>query len=477
MTSSRFVREVWTQAWPTVITMLSYTLMQFVDALMVAQVSPLALAAQGSGGIWSFTPLAFLFGTISLVNAFIAQSVGAGQRDAVARYAWAGIWVAILAWMVVMVPWGFALPFIFSSLPHEPELIRMETIYGQILSFGALLALLSKAMSNVFFGLQRPRVITVAAIAGNITNGLLNYVFIFGEHGIPGWGIPGVPGMPALGIAGAALGTLGGVAVELLLPMMLLFGRTMHERYGTRSAWRFPRREVLGLLRVGSPASIQFGNEIVCWAVFMTVLVGSFGSLNQTAGWAVLRYMHLSFMPAVGFSVAATSLVGRSIGEGRPDLARRRARTAAMMATIYMGVCAVVMVVLRRPLLEVFAGGEATSAEDEAAILAIGGRMMICAAIFQVFDAVGIVYSGGLRGAGDTLIPGIGTLVLSWSLIVGAGWALVVYMPGLESLGPWIAAASYIIVLGIWMAVRFERGRWMSRRLVPAPHEVPAAAG
>jgi len=475
MSSPRFVREVWAQAWPTVITMISYTLMQFVDAIMVAQVSPVALAAQGSGGIWSFAPMAFLFGTISLVNAFISQSLGAGRHDAVARYAWAGLWVAGLAWLFIMVPWGFALPFIFDALPHGEELVHKETIYGQILAFGSLFALTSKTMSNVFFGLHRPRVITVAAITGNIANALLNYVLIFGEQGIPAWGLPGVPGVPALGIAGAALGTLGGVAVEVLVPLSLLFGRTMHARYGTRSAWRFPRRQVLDLLRVGSPASIQFGNEIVCWAVFMTVLVGSFGALHQTAGWAVLRYMHLSFMPAVGFSVAATSLVGRSIGEGRPDLARGRARTAALMATAYMGICALLMVVLREPLLAVFASGEGTSAEDAAEILRIGGAMMICAAVFQVFDAIGIVYSGGLRGAGDTLVPSIVTLIASWSLIVGLGWALVAFVPQLESLGPWIAVAAYLIALGIWMAVRFERGGWMHRRLVK-PAE-PAVQG
>lgn len=466
MKQPRFVREVWAQAWPTVITMLSYTLMQFVDALMVAQVSPLALAAQGSGGVWSFAPLAFLFGTLSLVNAFIAQSLGAGRRDAVARYAWAGLWMAAITWALVMVPWGVALPFIFGALPHEPELVRLETIYGQILAFGALITLTSKSLSNTFFGLQRPRVITVAAIVGNIANGLANYVLIFGERGLPEWGLPGVPGVPALGVAGAALGTLLGVLVELMIPLCLFLGRSMNERYGTRRAWRFPRREFIDLLRVGSPASIQFGNEILCWAAFMTILVGSFGSIHQTAGWAVLRYMHLSFMPAVGFSVAATSLVGRSIGEGRPDLALKRARTATIMATIYMGICALLMVVLREPLLAIFASGPGTSPDESERIISIGSKLMICAAVFQVFDAVGIVYSGGLRGAGDTLIPGIATLVLSWALIVGLGWAFVHFAPGLESLGPWIAAAAYIIALGIWMGVRFERGRWMSRRLV-----------
>ena len=55
-------REVWTQAWPTVLTMVSYTLMQFVDSLMVSKVGALQVAAVGNGGIWAFAPQAFLFG-------------------------------------------------------------------------------------------------------------------------------------------------------------------------------------------------------------------------------------------------------------------------------------------------------------------------------------------------------------------------------------------------------------------------------
>ena len=66
--------------------MLSFTVMQFVDSLMVSKVGPLEVAAQGNGGIWAFTPQSFLFGFLSVVNTFVAQSVGAGRRDAPARF-------------------------------------------------------------------------------------------------------------------------------------------------------------------------------------------------------------------------------------------------------------------------------------------------------------------------------------------------------------------------------------------------------
>ena len=69
--------EVWSIAWPTVLTMTSYTVMQFMDGLMVAQVDPLAVAAQGNGGIWSFTPIAFAFGFLTVFNSYVSQNLGA----------------------------------------------------------------------------------------------------------------------------------------------------------------------------------------------------------------------------------------------------------------------------------------------------------------------------------------------------------------------------------------------------------------
>jgi MATE family multidrug resistance protein len=88
--------------------------------------------------------------------------------------------------------------------------------------------------------------------------------------------------------------------------------------------------------------------------------------------------------------------------------------------------------------------------------------MLIVVAIFQTVDGLGIVYTGALRGAGDTVFPGIVTAIYSWVFIVGGGWIAVTFFPQLGSIGPWIAASIYIILIGLTMAYRFERGGWRS---------------
>ncbi|MEC8320727.1 MAG: hypothetical protein VX012_04910, partial [Planctomycetota bacterium] len=124
-------------------------------------------------------------------------------------------------------------------------------------------------------------------------------------------------------------------------------------------------------------------------------------------------------------------------------------------------ICAVFFLVFRDSLVSVFVD-EVADPVLAGRIISIGAGMLVWAALFQTMDAVGIVYTGALRGAGDTVWPGVATAVLSWTLLVGLGWVLVTWAPGLSSEGPWIAATSYIVVFGVVMAVRFERGGWRS---------------
>ena len=457
---SQPIREVWRQAWPTVLTMTSYTVMQFVDALMVAQLGPLELAAQGNGGIWSFVPIAFVFGVLSIVNTFVAQNLGAGRNRAVAMYGWGGLWVGFLSWILLLLPWAALMGPLFAIMGHDEDLRTLETRYAQILLLGAIFVVSAKAMSHWFFGFQKPGVITISAFVGNIVNILANYVLVFGEAGIPAIGLPGIPGTPQLGVLGAALGTVIGTAVEFLIPLVFYLGPKLNAEFATRSAWRMGLGKPIGeILKVGFPPGVQISSEMICWALFMTVLVGAFGEDDMAAGWAVMRYLHFSFMPAVGFSVATTSLVGKWVGAGRPELAVSRTRISLTLAVLYMTLCGVIFIVFRYQLIGLFVSAS-VSEEEARQIIRIGGMMMLCGAFFQAMDAVGIVYTGALRGAGDTYWPGIVQVMLVWVVMIGGGLLLMHLAPGLESLGPWIAAMVYLLILGVAMAIRFEGGSW-----------------
>lgn len=470
--------EVWSIAWPTILTMLSYTVMQFVDGLMVGQVGPVELIAQSNGGIWAFTPLVWVMGALTVVNTYVSQNLGAKRPENGPKYAWTAIWLSVLTWVFFMIPAALCMPWVFSLMgDHSAELQKMETGYAQILLGGSVLLLCARGISHYFFGMHRPKVITIATICGNVTNVVFNYILIFGEAGLTihygdgqTFSLPGIPGTPTLGVYGAAVGTIIGTAVEFAIPLCIFLGPDLNRRYATRSAWRLKLKTLWEVIKLGWPCSIQWGNEIVCWSLFLSVIVGRFGEDHMAAGWVALKYMHLGFMPTVGISVAVNSLVGKYIGAGKPDTGVARARLGLGIAIFYMTLCGVLFFVFRHPMVAFFIGGDLPP-EDRAHIIEIGGRIMICAAVFQTFDAFGIVYTGALRGAGDTLWPSGATIIYSWLFIVAGGWLLAIYVPQWESIGPWVGAATFIILYGLTMFLRFESGRWRNIKLLDTPAE------
>jgi len=458
------IKEVWSLAWPTIITMTSFTIMQFVDKLMVSQVGPTEVAAQGNAGTWSFAVIATIMGVVTVVNTFVSQHLGAGNPQNGPKYPWAAGWMAIISWCIIIVPFIFIMPHIFQLIHPSPEdarLVILETQYATYTLMGSVFLLIGRGFSQYFFGMHMPKVVTVSTILANIVNVVANYILIFGEEGIPGL-VQGIPGTPALGLKGAAIATMIGMFMEMIIPLAIFLGPKFNSRYATRAAWK-PRIETMkSVFRLGWPGAIQWGNEIVCWALFMTVFVGRYGTNAMAAGWIALGYLHLSFMPAVGINVAINSIVGKYIGAGKPDIAISRARVGVGIALVYMTFCALIFIIFRTELMEWFVNGTSYTLNEQEEIVRLGANMLILVALFQTVDALGIIYTGALRGAGDTVWPGVITAIFSWVFIVGGGWVAITYFPETGSIGPWIAAASYVIIIGITMTIRFERGGWRS---------------
>lgn len=459
---------------PVAATMVSYTLKQFVDALMVARLGPAELAAQGNGSAIAFVLIAIVMGLTVVVNTFASQNLGAGRPAEGSRYAWAAQWLCLGIWALVFVPAGLLLPWAMEGGPEllervgigsgagafDPRVLEMQSQYGQILLLGAFFTNAGRAMSQWFYGVHRPGTVLAATVAGNCVNIVMNWLLIFGALGFP-----------EMGIRGAAYATVIGSAVEWGAPMVVFLSARFDREFSTRSAWRCGRRHFAGIVRLGWPVALSFGNEMTCWSIFMAGLVGGVSVADNAAGWIGLRYQQLSFLPAIGISMAVTALVGRQLGARRPDLAEQRAWLGVRVTVAYMGVMGVLFFVFREQLVGVFVDGEGDGGATREEIVSIGAKVLICAAVFQVFDAVGITLQGALRGAGDTAWPSAMNVALCWLLIVGGSWAMLRLAPGLGSIGPWISASGYFMALAVVMTWRLRRGPWREKGVVEHAEE------
>ncbi len=480
---------------PVVATMTSYTLMQFVDKLMVSRIGPdpIYVGAQGNGGLAAFVFISVMMGMITVINTYVSQNLGAGKPQNAPAYVATGVWLSVVYWLIVMLPFGLILPYVFEMIRETPvgpgaaaELVNLDrrdqlaVSYGRILIYGSVITMTCRAVAQYFYGMHKPVVILLASLIGNIVNLVFNVILIFGPNAPVATGYSTIDGgfeaaasvarslgIPAMGVEGAGWATLLGTLVELAIPLGYFLSPKYHRLYNTRSraVWRVSIKHAKDIFRIGWPGALMFGNEMICWSFFMVYLVGTFGTLHSTAGWIAHQWMTLSFMPTVGISVAMTATVGKCLGMKRPDLAIQRAWLGLMLAVAYMSFCAICFVVFRHDLVRLFVQRD-TSPEDMETIVTLGSRFLIATAAFQFFDGIAMSLSGALRGAGDTRWTGLVTLILSWSIIVCGGLAMVRFMPELGSLGPWIAAATYIVILAMCILYRWQSGKWKTISLL-----------
>jgi MATE family multidrug resistance protein len=446
---------------PMVVTNISFTVMQFVDRFMVSRLGTEALAAILPAGIISFVPASFAMGVMTSVNTFVSQSLGRGQKKDCSNYFWQAIYMGLVYISVTVALMWPAAPQIFRMLGHEPAVVSLEVIYLRIMLYAQFLAVFVWASSQFFMGIHRPIITMYAAVVGQIVNIGANYLLIFGKFGFP-----------AMGIAGAGWGTFIGIAISAGIGMAMFWGREMNSSFSSRSTMNIDLGKIADLVKVGFPAGFGIMMNMMFWGVILFGLIGRFGKESLAATSAVFSCMNVSFMPVVGLGTALTAAVGKSIGEGRKDVAIKQTGVCLRVALAYMGLVGLCFFMFRNELMAFWA-----PADKE--VVSIGVNIFIFAAVFQVFDAILIIYYDALCGAGDTLwlatVEACGAAV-----IMGLGGIITInFFPELGALGPWGAATVKIITVAFANRWRFKSNRWMQidlfkRRLLGMPVEIEA---
>lgn len=436
-------------ALPIMLMTVSRMLMGFVDFVMVSQLGTAAQAAISPATLFVFVLACIGLGIATAVQTFVAQSDGRGEPRQAGAYAWQPLYLAGIG-AVIVLPFALTTSSWFGWIAragaHTAEVAALEVEYIRIALWTLVPAMICVGLESFFNGIQRPRVTLLAVVVALVVNALGNWVLIFGH-----WGAP------PLGVTGAAIATLIGWWVRAGILTLAILQPSIDERFNTRHALAFCWPKMAGLLRVGGPTAVQWLVDIGSWAVFMTLIMPPLGLAAMAATNIGIQLMHLSFMPAVGVGIALCSQVGFAIGERKPEQAVLRTRTALRACAVYMGLVGLLFWLARRPLIELF--------NDEPAVVAAGSYVLIWAAVFQVFDAMGITYSSALRGAGDTRWPAMLMAVCCWGVFIGGGVAASHWVPEAGLNGPWAMCTLYIILVGLGLGARWHRGAWRRIRL------------
>ena len=452
-------------ACPIIASMISHTIMQFVDFAMVCQLGTDSMAAITPAGILVFCFISFGMGILAMVNSLVSQSLGRKQFSDCSAYTWQGVYVAIFIGLILL-PMCWQMSAFFNWVGHKDNVAQMEATYASIGIIGIAPALLSMTLANFFNGIHKPMIGMVASIIGNIANIFLNWILIFGHLGFE-----------PMGIAGAAWGTNLAAVIQTIVMFIWFVMPAQNHLFHTLKTYKPNWEKLKRLLWFGLPSGLQHVADIVAFTIFTIFLVGRtiadnntviYDETQQAAHNLALRYLHLGFMPTIGLGIALASIVGKSIGEKNIPLAKANARVASRVAMLYMGTIGLVYLLFSKQLVGLFT-------QDPAVIDWAVKLLMLCV-VFQLFDALGITYSFALRGAGDTHGPAVIMFVYASIFLLAGGYWSTLAFPEIGAVGPWIAATVYICMLGLTFLIRWKCNGWEKIKLTEAPPpEAPEA--
>lgn len=453
-------REVFRVAWPLIISTGSFTVMQFVDRVFLARYSAVSIQAALPAGILSFTMICGFMAIAGYANTLVAQYHGAGRPESCARATMQGVWFSLFTWplLLLLIPVG---RWLLARAGHPPAVIVEEQAYFSILLFGGFTIVVNSAVSSFFTGRGDTFTNMLAVVAGNLVNIVLDYVMIFGKFGCP-----------ALGIRGAAWATVAAGFVTPGILFALYFGRAAHATHRTRAHLDFDRDLFARLLRYGFPAAVHFVLDVASFTVFV-LLVGRMGELPLAVSNIALSINMVAFMPLVGISIAATTLVGQYQGARDPATAEKSGWTALKIATLYMAAVGLTYVLFPTAWFRLFAQrqGHGFSLDQ---MLQIGRWLLIMMAAWGVFDAANLVLSGSLKGAGDTRFVMWFSVLTGWVILVPAELVIIlVFKAGIHT--AWFVLLLYVILMasGYWW--RFRLGHWKTISVIePAAPRLPA---
>lgn len=434
-------RKVLTTAWPAVGEMMLYMAIGFVDVAMVGRLGPGPLAAVTLGADIFFV-IAMILAAVGMGGTVMAaQATGAGQHRKVSTIAGQILFLALGLGVTVGAPLYFNAPLLVGLFPVEPDVHRMAVDYLEITMLATPFVLCLYMGNGVFRGMGRTGIPLVLAAIGNAINIFGDYVLVLGNLGFP-----------AMGARGAAIATTVSHLVSFVLLMVIM----IRGQHGVKLSFKgvfIPRPHIIAqIVRLGLPSAVEDfvrGGSGFIGSYFLTKL----GTVAFAAHQISLTVESLSFMPGYGFAIAATALVGQSVGGRRIREAWASAYGSLVFAVAVMGAAAMVFFF--------YPGYVAFLFTNDRELVSIASLCIKIAAIYQVTMALEMVLAGALRGAGDTRTPMGVSMVGIWLIRIPGLWLIVdVWRLGLTAVW-WLFVVDWAF-RSLVVLIIFLRGRWLS---------------
>ena len=443
-------------AYPVILGMLGHTFVAFADNIMVGQVGTAELAAVSLGNSFVFIAMSLGIGFSTAITPLVAEADGAGNQADGKSALKHGLVLCTLLGLSL-----FGIILLCKPLMHHmdqpPEVVELAIPYLELVAFSLVPLVMFQAFKQFSEGLSQTKYPMYATILANVVNISINYLLIFGSFGFP-----------KLGVVGAAIGTLASRFIMVGYIWFLLKYKEKFKPYVSHLNFRNIEQKVIKkIISLGFPSAMQMFFEVAIFTAAIW-LSGVLGKNAQAANQIALNLSSMTFMVAMGLSVAAMIRVGNQKGLQNFRELRRIAESIFFLTLLMEIVFATFFLLGRHWLPTIYLDvDDLANQMDNTEVIIIAAKLLLVSAFFQISDGLQVAVLGALRGLQDVKIPTFITFVAYWLI----GFPVCYYLglfTDLKSTGIWIGLLSGLTASAVMLYIRFN---YLTKKLIRNKHD------
>lgn len=437
--------DVMQLAWPVLTELLMSSLFGMVDMMMLGWIADKALAAASVASVGITNQPMFIGLSLAQAlnvggTAMIARYVGAKQDhrvDSVLKH------VILLNLLFLAIPLSaFGILFtdeIMLFMGAQADTLAAGRMYFKIIMVGYLFQSFNMSITAALRGIGETKAPMRINIRVNSLNVVGNAVLIYG-----------LLFFPALGVTGAAISTATSHVVASILMIRYITRKESPLKVNFKKKFRYNKTVIQNLIKVGVPASLESLALRIGVLMFVRIVAG-LGTVIYASHQIALSILGLSFQPGQAFGIAASSMVGRSLGAQNLNMAEAYAKETRKIGSLISTFMALILFFFGRQLVSLYT--------NDPVIIDNASMALKIIAIVQPFQSSQLILAGALRGAGDTLWPLVATFIGVFGFRVFLANILVNTM-GLGLMGAWLAVLADQLIRWFFVFGRFKTNKW-----------------
>lgn len=364
-------------ATPVAIGFFFNTMFNVVDTYFGGQISTEALAALSLSFPVFFLIVIFDSGTSTGTTALLANIIGEKDTPKAQRYVGQVLSFGVIMSVITTVLGLLLAPGIFRLLGAEGEYLSIALSYMNVIFWGSIFFMMISVTNSILQAIGKTTPYRNFLIAGFILNCILDPWFLYGGFGLP-----------AMGFQGIALATI----VVQFLGCVYIFSQAVKTGLINKETFTYlmPQWKAMKeILSQALPASINMAT-IGVGIFVITYFISEFGQDAVAAYGIATRIEQISLLPTIGITIAALSIIGQNNGAKKYSRVQEAYKLCLKYGIIAMAIGAVVMFLVRKPLMAFFTENEN--------VQAIGSHYIVFACFTFIAYALLFVSVSALQG-------------------------------------------------------------------------------